>query len=303
MSTAIYKVGNGAALGLFIRSEPVVKDSTKLAVLPAGHVVTKLAATDGWFEVETTLDGSRVRGFISAKYLTPATEKEPTQAVKSITAVHLTTNQSVRRNNTLYAYPLNEPGQPTRDVTAAPSEQVKQLTAIIRHLAVDKHARYHPKPSATYCNIYGTDYCYLAGVYLPRVWWLSSAIARLKAGHAVSPVYGQSVAEVNANSLLIWLKEFGSMFGWKRSFDLTELQNAANAGKVVVIVAQQKQPNRSGHIAVVAPETTNWKAKRSGSKVTTPLQSQAGRTNRQYWTPPAWWTGSQYKEFGFWINQ
>jgi hypothetical protein len=48
-------------------------------------------------------------------------------------------------------------------------------------VAVDKatHKRYKPIPNATFCNIYAHDYCHLAGVYLPRVWWSAAAIEKL----------------------------------------------------------------------------------------------------------------------------
>jgi hypothetical protein len=34
---------------------------------------------------------------------------------------------------------------------------------------VESSARYARTPTQTYCNVYVADYCYLAGVYLPRV--------------------------------------------------------------------------------------------------------------------------------------
>jgi hypothetical protein len=299
-----FLVNEKALLGLNLRSAPVVADKTKIAILPTGHQVTKVEdGPAGWVRVTTTLNGSDVEGFVSLKFLTPQAEAPKPVPARGVRAVHLSTERPVTRSNRLLAFPLNEKGMPQRDPSGTPQARVAQLGQIIEWLNVEKSARHQPNPKDTYCNIYATDFAYLAGVFLPRVWWYGPALVRLGKGESVAPVYGQTVAELNANSLLNWLKEFGSSFGWTREFDLTRLQEAANSGQVVVISAQQKIPNRSGHIAVVAPETATHKAVRSGAQVVRPLQSQAGRTNKRYWTPPAWWTGAQYKEFGFFVNR
>lgn len=305
MPQSKFRVGEKAPLGLFLRTEPLVQDNTKIAVLPMGQVVTKLAegSKAGWWEVSTTLDGVAVKGFVSAKFLVPQEEFSTPPPQSSISAVHLQSNTPVKRNAKRWPFALNEPGQPTRNSSAPSSVKVKELGSIIKWLDVETKIRYKPQPSATYCNIYGYDYCYLAGVYLPRVWWTSSAIAKLKAGKPVSPIIGQTVLEIRANGLFDWLREYGATFGWRRVFNnLNELQNAANDGHVVAILAQHKVPNLSGHIGMVAPETSAHNAVRTGSVVVRPLQSQAGRTNRSYWTPPTWWVNSKYKDFGFWIN-
>ena len=67
--------------------------------------------------------------------------------------------------------------------------------------------------------------------------------------------YGTTVSELNANSLYNWLEEFGSDFGWRRTLDVTELQNAANAGQVALICGQRTELNQPGHICLVVPET------------------------------------------------
>jgi hypothetical protein len=308
MSQPKFRVSEKAPMGLFLRSEPIVKDSTKKAVLPMGQVVIKLAESDvpNWWEVSTSIDGVSVKGFLSARFLVPDADFEGPGTQSSVSAVHLHVNTPVTRGGTRWAFALNETGQPTRS-SSAPADKAKELGNIIKWLDVETKARYQPKTTATYCNIYGYDYCYLANVYLPRVWWTPSAIAKLKAGKAVSPIIGNTVYEIRANGLFDWLKDYGAVFGWRRTFpsanNLTELQNAANDGQVVVILAQHKIQNKSGHICAVAPETSTQKAVRSGSTVIRPLQSQAGRTNKKYWTPTAWWTNStKYKDFGFWIN-
>ena len=44
MSQSKFRVSEKASLGLNLRSEPVVKDGTKKAVLPMGQVVTKITS-------------------------------------------------------------------------------------------------------------------------------------------------------------------------------------------------------------------------------------------------------------------
>jgi len=44
-------------------------------------------------------------------------------------------------------------------------------------------------------------------------------------------------------------------------------------------------------------------ATRSGGAVVLPLQSQAGATNFSYGTGTrAWWTGTEFRTFSFWIH-
>lgn len=304
MAQQKFRVSDKAPQGLFLRSEPVVKASTKIAVLPMGQSVTKkaVAAVPNWWEVSTTIDGAGVDGFLNSTFLVPDAAFVPPQTLSSVSPVHLSTNANVARGNkSRLAYPLNEVGQKTRNPSATGAIKAGELTAIVSWLDVERKARYAPNSQHTYCNIYAYDFCYLASVYLPRVWWLPSAIERLKQGKAVSPIYGQTVSELNANSLFNWLKDYGPTFGWNRTFDLTQMQNAANDGQVVIICAHNRKPNRSGHICSVVPETASKKATRSGVTVTHLLQSQAGRSNIKYFTR-SWWLSDTFRDFGFWIN-
>jgi len=302
MAEQKFRVGDKAQQGLYLRTEPVVKDSTRIAVLPMGHLVIKKgeSTTPNWWEVSTTIDGANVDGFLNSTFLVPASVK--LEEVSSVTPVHLSTSAKVERGNKArLAYPLNEDKQKTRNPTATAAVKASELTAIVNWLDVENSERSEPTAKNTYCNIYAYDYCYLAGVYLPRVWWMQSAINKLKQGTPVPVVYGQTVSELNANSLFNWLKDYGPKFGWNRTFDLTQMQNAANDGQVVIICAQNKIPNRSGHICPVVPETSAKKATRTGVTVTHPLQSQAGRTNLKYFTRK-WWASVTFRDFGFWIN-
>jgi Bacterial SH3 domain len=307
MAQENYIVGNRAPQGLFLRTEPVVNESTKIAVLPMGKEVEKLAesSTPGWWQVSTNLQGSDITGFVNSRFLVKVRDFVEPDTVSSISSVHLQRSSDVTRKNKAWAFALNEDGQPTRDSATSATEQAGALTDIVGWLNVEnvRHLRYQPIPSATYCNIYAYDYCYLAGVYLPRVWWTSRALIDLAAGRNVQPIYGQTVHEMNANSLFVWLEDFGPTFGWRRTASLDEMQNAANNGQAVTICAQNRIPNRSGHIVMVVPETNANNAERRNGAVTKPLQSQAGRTNYKY-RIDLWWIrlASTFREHGFWIN-
>jgi hypothetical protein len=67
-------------------------------------------------------------------------------------------------------FSLNEPGQPFRSNSGAPSVLRGEIMKIIDWLNVEKqtHKRYQPGEGKTFCNIYAHDFCHLAGVYLPR---------------------------------------------------------------------------------------------------------------------------------------
>lgn len=286
--------------GLNLRSEPRVKSNNIIASLSLGDTVTKLgaAADPKWWRVSTIIQGNHVEGFVNHNFLVPAAKFDQPPVQTGITEVHLKAGKKIARNQASgRAFALNEDGQPRRD-GATDVAKAADLIAIIKHLNVEKSARYKAT-GATFCNIYAHDYCFLAGVYLPRVWWMRKAIATLAAGGSVAPELAVTVSELNANSLFNWLEEFGQDFGWVRTFDLTDMQSAANAGQVGIICAQRKELNSPGHICAVVPETPNHQAKRSGAKVTTPLQSQAGASNFNF-GGRVWWTGSQFRKFGFW---
>jgi hypothetical protein len=193
---------------------------------------------------------------------------------------------------------LQEDGQPSR--TGETMEQkAGSLSAIVHWLDVEQSARYQPTSGQTRQNIYAYDYCYLAGVYLPRVWWTQSALKRIATGESVTARYQETVQELNSNNVYSWLETHGSSFGWRRTYDLTELQTAANQGKVAIICAQNRRGS-PGHISVVVPETAAHQAKWENQKVSTPLQSQAGRLNFRYGTLH-WWD-TRFQAVGFWIH-
>jgi len=292
---------NSPALNL--RSKPVVAPATKIAVLGYSQIVERIEAVEGsiWWRVSATINGIVVNGFVNSSFLTPFDEFIEPESSHEIGPVHLSTNKLISRAvPSGQAFPLSEANQPRRSA-AAGIQKVEELHKIINWLKVDQSLRYLPKAGATYCNIYAYDYCYLANVYLPRVWWTSKAISMLTGGTSVSPIYAKTVSELNANSLHNWFSEYGNEFDWRQTFDLTELQESANSGSVCIMSARRKDLNKSGHICAVVPETDDHKAVRKNGSVTTPVQSQAGATNFRY-GGKIWWTSVNFSSFSFWIH-
>jgi hypothetical protein len=279
--------------------------------------------------VEASLNGAYYRGWASTTCLTrvrraarlKAAEKatpapvaqipiaipECAEPTTGVVAVYMPRRSGVitRRTERATPHSLNEPNQPGRNGATA-AERCAELAAIIDWLGVDEdsHLRYQPKPGTTYCNIYAHDYCFLAGVYLPRVWWTAAAIECLAKGETVEPLYENTIEEQRANDLFRWLRDFGLRFGWRQTGTLSKLQEAANLGGIGIIVARRKEDGKSGHIVAVVPETNEQRAKRdSKGNVTAPLQSQAGSVNFRYRAAPnEWWKGEQFADSAFWIH-
>jgi hypothetical protein len=315
------QVADTGALPLLIRSTPVRdKDdpnSNVIGEIPNGHPVAVnegVRAKSGFTPVETSLLGAHLQGFAMSKFLSNAPagvsvevaqpavtpRNEPPAAYAPIP-----NGVIIRRTKPAGPQSLNEPRQPSRSGTT-PDELCASIAGIIEWLAVDdrSHVRYLPVPGKTFCNIYAHDYCYLAGVYLPRVWWNGPAIASFAKGQPVNANVGTTVDEQRANDLFRWLRDYGMDFGWRRTSTTTKLQTEVNQGAIGLIVARRKEDGKSGHIVAVVPETSDRKAKRDAAgNVTAPLQSQAGAINFQYGTGRAnWWNGNQFAEFAFWLH-
>lgn len=194
------------------------------------------------------------------------------------------------------AYPLNMPTQPKGDGTP------ESLTRIVEFLKVETSPRYKRKEVdgkvvATYCNIYAFDYAYLAGAYIPRVWWTPDAIKTLNVMD-VQAKYGTTVLELNANSLYDWFVNYSDNFGWEKPSSLEDAQKRANAGEIVIIVAKQKIVSRSGHITAIVPESNGQKAKVINGEFI-PLQSQSGFNNKKYFADN-WFKNPRYSGSGCW---
>ena len=314
VSGDVFRVDVHSVLNL--RSKPSLSGDI-IARLPSGQLVHRVSGKKGdkFWELETSLNGAHFQGFAASGFLklekelneVPVVVTAREEPTTGIVAVYMPrkSGTKTKRSEVAGALSLNEPGQPGRNGATA-ADRCAQLAAIIDWLAVDKpgHMRYRPTSTSTFCNIYAHDYCFLAGVYLPRVWWLPGAVERLAQGKRVEPLYEKTIDEQRANDLFRWFRDFGDRFGWRQTSTLTKLQEAANLGGIGIIVARRKLEGRSGHIVVAVPETNGEKAKRNRlGEVTAPLQSQAGSVNFQYSTSrPEWWKGEQFADSAFWIH-
>lgn len=315
---AIYVVKQG---NLYIRSSPQKVDTSNIvAVLHEGtpmEVIDDSGAT--WWKVEVQLAGlDDLIGYVGKSGLVPkgsvpvaTVTAAPAAAVPApkVPPVHYREGKpSVTRLVPAGASPLGEPDMPKR--TKGDGLATAPLLSFIDWAKVDLSTHKRWKPTGqTFCNIYAYDYCYAAGIYIPRVWWMPKAIETLKGGGTVDVVYGTSIREMNANSLHDWLNDWGSDHGWERATSVDALQQQVNGGAVGVICARRKLLSRSGHITVVAPEHGAHKAHREGGKVVLPLQSQAGASNVRYGAAgaptvgKAWWAGAQFDSFVFFYNR
>jgi predicted chitinase len=316
-----------SATSLNFRSSPEVprlSSRNRIGSLGRGKEVVKIKDADnpGWVQIRTLLNGVLREGFVSEEFLEripgaaaavpqvaaptapPPIAPSPPPPL-AISPSHMKENRRdiTRARDGGRAYPLGEAGQPRR-TASTPEKKAEQLIQIVNYLdsANPDHLRYRPKSGTTYCNIYAYDYCYLAGVFLPRTWWTGPALRRLRAGEDVGVVYGETVRELNANSLHDWFDDYGAGYGWRNEVDLDSLQVAANAGEVCIIVAQRTDLNRSGHIVAVAPEHDEVQAKRKASgEVMQPVESQAGVRNFRFRVGnKQWWQDEKFRSFGFW---
>lgn len=299
------------ATALNLRSQPLVKPSTRLATLNQGQAVKQTGGSTvpGWIEVEAQVGATLFRGFVNAEYLAAApapVAPPPAPAAVVPPAVHLTPPGGVRTAKTAMASALKPvAGMPAaRRPSDSGARKVAALHAAIAWLDSPTGGRWAPGGGKTYCNIYAYDYANLAGVYLPRVWWMDRALIAIAGGHVPPVAYGETVREMNANALYDWLAHWGDDYGWRRLGTPDEAQAAANAGDAVIICAKRRDLARSGHITAVAPEPgapSGLEAIRAGGKVTRPLLSQAGLTNFRY-RADNFYLGNQFQAFGFWAH-
>lgn len=304
---------------LRMRSEPEVTNPISKNViveLPDGWPVRAVSGKveNGFILVEAALNNAIYRGYCSSKYLVKATGPAKPAGPKTLPGIDLevpavymkhASGKVTKRTENAGAHSLNETGMPGRK-GETPEELRAELGQIISYLNPGKsnHKRYWPRSGLTFCNIYAHDYCFLAGVYFPRVWWTDKALLEIAKGNTQKPLYGNTIREMRANDLFRWLRDYGEQFGWQRAVSATELQNFANLGAVCLIIARRKNEGRSGHVSAVVPETDAHKAKRmSNGEISSPLQSQAGSGNFNYGNgKPNWWTAERFAEFAMWYH-
>jgi hypothetical protein len=289
---------------LNLRSSPAIDPGNVILLLKNQEVVTVTDTSNAQFyKVLCIQETPPVEGFVASAYLKPVASMT-TIPVGAMIPVNLQPNPASRRNNHgAWQYPLGETDMPEVDVRSDVKTRNARMQQIVDWLAVDKSARYQ-RDTHTYCNIYAYDYLYLAGAFLPRVWWTTKALQSVLSGTKVNPVYNVTVEEVNANGLFTWLETWGWDFQWVRTYSLDDLQNQVNQGNTGVICAANIDPNRSGHICCVIPEANGKSATRTSGVVTCPLLSQAGAVNLPFYNNNPWWVklATEFRGFGFWYR-
>jgi hypothetical protein len=290
---------------LNVRRTPAIEPGNIIGRLGQGQRAVRVGG-DGvqWHQIRV----DALEGFASARYLqlenVPAAAAAPAGAVAVAVPpqVHFPPHGEsalglTARRHVPLASSVPSPRQPGQSDT----DRAAQLHAFVSELDVTASLRYLPG-TQTYCNIYAYDFCYRAGVYLPRVWWNSKALLALAAGQQPGVIYDKTVRELNANELYRWLADWGDDYGWQRCQTVEEVQLRVNAGSVGVISAQRMDLSRSGHITVVLPEDAQRSALRVPGGIVAPLQSQAGRVNKRYFAS-RWWNDPQmFRAWGFWAH-
>jgi predicted chitinase len=300
---------------LNLRRTPGVSPGNLIAALAQGTQVEALAGTQaqGWTQVRVLLNGVLRQGFVSSQYLEPlprargralAGAEAPSPALALPPAYLPQECRDVARSGAgRRAYPLGEAGRP-RVSAKTPAGRAGQLLDLVAWLDCEnpQHLRYQARSGAGDAMTYAADYAYLAGAYLPQVWWTRGALARMAQGEGVPVSYDDSVRELPANGLYDWLNDQGTGFGWHQEIDLISLQEAANAGEVCVIVARNRDPNGPGQVSLVIPEHPGCAARRDAAgDVLRPAESTAGGKNHRCAVPrTAWWLGSRYSAYAFW---
>ena len=290
---------------LNVRSTPAIEPGNIVGKLGQGQQTLGSATTTAdWMQV----NAGALQGFASVRFLqpvpaSPAPPPPPLPAPAMVPPlVHFPPNASAALNSTSHRHaPLAAFNKRPRLVDQTPTQRSQVLHQIVADLDVTRSVRYRPN-TQTYCNIYAYDFCYLANVYLPRVWWSSKALLSLAAGQNPGIVYDKTVRELTANALHRWLSEWGDDYGWQPCQTMAALQARANAGDVGLITAERMDPTRSGHIVVVMPENPEHTAARDVTGIIAPLQSQAGRVNKAYFTSRWWMDPVQYRATGFWAH-
>jgi hypothetical protein len=292
---------------LNVRSTPAIMPGNIVGKLGEGQRVSAEPTTSAaWLQVQA----NNVSGFASSAFLRLDGGAAPIMVPRAPApaggalppAVHFPANSRSALNSTLARHtPLFGFSPRPRLQGQAADVRKQTLHQIVVDLDVTRSVRYTPN-TQTYCNIYAYDFCFLAGVYLPRVWWNSKALIAAVAGGQPEIIYDQTVREMTANALHRWLGEWGDDYGWQPCASMEEVQQRANTGDVGLITAERMDPARSGHIVVVMPENEERRADRLPTGIVAPLQSQAGRVNKSYFSKVWWDNAVQYRASGFWAH-
>lgn len=290
---------------LRLRSSPEILPDNIIATLPAGTMVSvaeEPSPAGEWMKVNAQVGEKYLTGYVSKAYVGPEAGRLMQANIPKVDLPIQGLSGGKRSSAEYRAFPLNETDMVQRDEKADGKTRIAQLYRILDYLDVQHSLRYKPGSGVTYCNVYAYDFGTLANAYIPRVWWTNRSLTELRKETPQQVRYGDTVQELNANSLYDWFEGFGDHFGWARISDLDELQSEVNTGKVGVIVGQRKALSRPGHIDIVIPEYESFSALRNNGKVIAPLQSQAGAVNRKIFTS-RWFLSANFGQYGFWLHE
>src|SRR3990167_956685 len=192
--------------------------------------------------------------------------------------IHLHFHNPVSRNQvTTKMYALSEEDMPKG--TGLPQD----LLEIVRYLDPENSPRY--EKSKVMCHLFAYDFCYLAGAYLPRVWY----------SDVINP-NPEKVFPMDSRGLFNWLANFGGEFGWKLVADLQQAQELADVGHVVTIVALSKNINHAGQMTMVIPHSKEFCLKEGLKR--TPCQATSGK---KYFRTECY-KGDKYREYKIYVN-
>ncbi len=113
------------------------------------------------------------------------------------------------------------------------------------------------KTGKTHCSAFVAAACMKLGIYILRP--------------------PEHPADMLANAQMHWLGEHGGEHGWKSVATPAEAQALANSGVIVVVVYENPDPKKSGHIALVRP------SEKSAAEIEAdgPQVIQAGSNNHE----------------------
>lgn len=97
MAQQKFRVSNAG--GMWIRSEPIVSDATRKALLPNGHVVTKLVDTEkpDWWRVSANFEGADVEGFSNKNLMVADAQSDPRPVASPTSELIAKTLTALRR--------------------------------------------------------------------------------------------------------------------------------------------------------------------------------------------------------------
>jgi hypothetical protein len=294
---------------LNLRRSPLIGDNVLAVLPPETSVEQSDQETNGWMKVNVLLKGQPVSGFVAVRYLQAddGNGSSDVDVPVKFPEVHMRPKNRIISHNDSdgRAFPLNEQALPVMKLAdiADREERRHKIHRALTFLDVEHSERYAPASGLTYCNIYAHDVSYCLGMYLPRVWWTSTALLKMQNGENVTPRYDVSIQEMSANRIADWFEDFGPSFGWNRIFPVEELQERVNEGKLGIAIAQRWNVNNPGHVSAVVPETATHTAQRHAGVVISPVQSQAGGRNRQYYSGVNWWLDQRrFRKFAFYVS-